>query len=58
MGYMKINEQIVWAKEVKSNEKNGINICGGDYIYILNYFLLIIYLKKAVNIVLVFPLLI
>jgi len=31
MGYMKINEQIVWAKEGKSNEKNGINICGGDY---------------------------
>ena len=58
MGYMKINDQIVWAKEGKSNEKNGINICDGDYIYILNYFLLIIYLKKAVNIVLVFPLLI
>ena len=31
MGYMKINEQIVWAKEGKSNEKNGINICCGDY---------------------------
>ena len=31
MGYMKINDQIVWAKEGKSNEKNGINICGGDY---------------------------
>lgn len=31
MGYMKIKEQIIWAKKAKSNEKNGINICGGDY---------------------------
>ena len=57
MGYMKINEQIVWAKEGKSNEKMEL-IFVVVIIYILNYFLLIIYLKKAENIVLVFPLLI